>query len=150
MTTSNVEGTRRRAALRGEEALANWRIKTGTWTARVYSVVLAAPALTALFWQGTASVPIMVYSIITAAIVLIASFRISSGSRPAAIAVLAFFVLDRVVAIATYGWRGLFQGLLIGAIIAFGLAQGVWGTSRRRALAAERAREEAGVASQPI
>lgn len=150
MTTSNIEATRRRAALRGEVAVANWRIKTGTWTARVYAVVIAAPALSALFWRGTATVPIMVYSIITAAIVVFASFRIASGSRRAAIAVLVFFAFDRVVAIATYGWQGLFQGLLIGAIIAFGLVQGVWGTSRRRALAAERARDEAGVASQPI
>jgi len=149
MTTSNVESTRRRAALRGEEAIANWRIKTGTWTARVYAVVIAAPALSALFWQGGATVPIMVYSIITAAIVLFASFRVSSGSRRAAIAVLVFFAFDRVVAITAYGWRGLFQGLLIGAIIAFGLIQGVWGTSRRRALTAERARDEAAVASQP-
>jgi hypothetical protein len=80
---------------------------------------------------------------------LIASFRIASGSRRAALGVLIFFALDRVFAILEHGWQGLFQGLLIGAIIAFGLIQGVWGTSRRRAIAAERARDEVSVASQP-
>jgi hypothetical protein len=142
MTTPDVAATRRRAALRGEEAVANWRIKSGVWAARLYAVVRAVPALAALLWQGSASVAVIVYSIITALLVLVASFRIARGSRRAAIAVLAFFAFDKVLAVATYGWRGLYQGLLISAIVAFGLVQGVWGTSRRRTIAAERARGE--------
>src|SRR5690348_12948127 len=145
MTTSDVAATRRRAALRGEEAVANWRIRTGAWAARLYAVVRAIPALAALLWQGPATVPVMVYSIITALIVLVASFRIALGSRRAAIVVLAFFVLDKALAIVTYGWRGLYQGFLVAAIIAFGLVQGVWGTSRRNAIAAERARDDSGL-----
>lgn len=141
MTTPNVAATRRRAALRGEEAVANWRIKTGTWAARVYAVVCAVPALSALLWHGSADAFMIAYSSIAAALVLFASFRIARGSRAAAIAVLTYFVLDKAMAMVLYGWRGLYQGLLIAVIIAFGLAQGVWGTTRRRAIAAERATE---------
>ncbi len=141
MTTSDIAATRRRAALRGEEAVANWRIKTGVWAARIYAVVRAAPALLALPWHGAPVIAMAVYMILSAIVVFWASFRIAIGSRRAAIAVLAFFVLDKVLAIFAYGWRGVYQGLLIAAIIAFGLVQGVWGTSRRRAIAAERAQE---------
>jgi hypothetical protein len=147
MTTSDVAATRRRAALRGEEAVANWRIKTGTWAARVYAVVCAVPALAAILWHGPATAFVIAYSLVTAGLVLWASFRIARGGRTAAIAVLAFFVLDKALAVLSYGWQGLYQGLLIAAIIAFGLVQGVWGTSRRRAIAAEQARDAAAITS---
>jgi hypothetical protein len=150
MTNPDVAATRRRAALRGEEAVADWRIRTGTWAARVFAVVSAAPALAALFWQGPASVGAMVYSMIVAVAVTVASFRIARGSRWAAVAVLAYFALDKLMAVATYGWRGLYQGALIAAIIAFGLVQGVRGTYRKRSIATVRAREAAGVVPQAL
>jgi hypothetical protein len=146
MTSSDVTTIRRRAALRGEEAVANWRIKTGTWAARLYAVMCAIPALAAILWSGQATGIVIAYSIITAGLVLWASFRISKGGRTAAIAILAFFALDKAFSVALYGWRGLYQGLLIAAIIAFGLVQGVWGTSRRRAILAEQARQAPAIA----
>jgi len=146
MSSPNVEATRRRAALRGEEAVAAWRIETGAWAARAYAVVRAVPALAALFWQGPATLLVIVYSLLTAAIVVIASFRIASGSRRAAIAVLILFALDKLLAISAFGWPGILQGLLITAILAFGLIQGVWGTTRLRTIAAERKRDEPAVA----
>jgi hypothetical protein len=145
MSSPNVEATRRRGALRGEEAVAAWRIKTGTWAARAYAVVRAVPALAALFWQGPATLLVIVYSLLTAGIVLFASFRIASGSRRAAIAVLILFALDKLFAVVAYGWPGVIQGLLITAIIAFGLIQRVWGTNRLRTIAAERKRDDATV-----
>ena len=57
----------------------------------------------------------------------------------------SLFVLDKALAIVTYGWRGLYPGFLVACIIAVGLVQGVWGTSRRNAIAAERARDDAGL-----
>lgn len=146
MTSSDVAATRRRAALRGEEAVANWRIKTGAWAARLFAVMCAVPALSAILWSGPATGIIIAYSIVTAGLVLWAAFRIAKGGRAAAIAILALFALDKAFAVVSYGWRGLYQGLLIAAIIAFGLVQGVWGTSRRRAILAEQARQTATIA----
>ena len=145
MTAPDVAATRRRAALRGEEAVAAWRIRTGTWAARLYAVVQAVPALGAVLWRGPASGIILVYSTATALIILAVSFRIGRGSRLAAVALLAFFILEKLLAVTRFGWRGLFSGILFAAAIGFGLIQGVWGTSRRRAIAAERMRDEANV-----
>ena len=150
MTNTDIAATRRRATLRGEEAVANWRIKTGTWAARIYAVMCAAPAISAILWKGPATVAVIIYSIVLAGLVLFASFRIAKGGRTAAIAVLAFFLLDKVFAIVSYGWRGLYQGLLIAAVIAFGLIQGVWGTSRRRAIVAEQARAATDIATPAL
>jgi hypothetical protein len=150
MPTSDIAATRRRAALRGEEAVANWRIKTGAWTTRLYAVVSAAPALAAILWSGPATGFVIAYSIVTAGLLLWASFRIARGGRAAAIAVLAFFAIDRLVAVASYGPRGLLQGLLIAGIIGFGLIQGVWGTSRRRSIIAEQSREAATIPSTTL
>ena len=141
MTIDDVAATRRRAALRGEEAVATWRIKTGVWGARLYAVVQAIPGLGAILWHGPATTFILTHSILTAAVILAVSFRIARGSRWFAIALLGFFLFEKWLAFSRFGWTGLFNGWLIAVAIAFGLVQGVWGTSRRRAIARERAGE---------
>ena len=147
MTGTGVEATRRRAALRGAEAVARWRLRTGAWTGRVYAVVAAVPALAALLWHGPATVPTIIAAVIFALIALALSFGVARGSRIAAAVLLGLFVLDKLVAMAAYGARGLYQGLVLALILAFGLVQGVWGAwslqAVERARAAEQARDTA-------
>ena len=148
MTEADVEGTRRRAALRGQEGVARWRIKTGIWCARLYAVVAAVPALASILWGG-ATVTTVVFSLVYAGVVTVLSVRIARGSRRSAIALLVMFVLDKVMAFASYGPRGLYQGSLIAVIIGFGLVQGVWGTSILRDVELQRA-ADAGPAPAPV
>ena len=143
MPPNNIEATRRRAALRGETAVADWRIKTGTWAARLYAVVQAVPALGALLWGGPATAIILMYSIATSLVILGVSFLIARGSRIAAIFLLGFFTLEKLLAFSRFGWRGVYSGILFAVAIAFGLVQGVWGASRRFAIAKEQASDEA-------
>jgi hypothetical protein len=145
MTTTDVAAARRRASLRGEEAVAQWRIKAGAWAARLYALVQAVPALGAILWSGPATTFILTYSILTASVILALSFRIARGSRRVAIGLLGFFLFEKFLAVSRFGWRGLYSGLLIAVVIAFGLVQGVWGTSRRAALDREQAREAGSV-----
>ena len=142
MSGTSVEATRRRAALRGAEAVARWRLRTGAWSGRLYAVVAAVPALTALLWHGPATVPTIIGSVIFASIALALSFGVARGSRPAAAVLLALFLLDKLLAVAAYGARGIYQGLLLALVLAFGLTQGVWGAWSLRAVERERAAAE--------
>src|SRR5262245_21984726 len=127
MTERDVEATRRRAALRGEEAVARWRLKSGAWSARVWAVAAAAPALKAVLWPSTQSVPTIIFSLVVAAVFVWLSFAVARGNVRASVALLALFALDRAMAVANFGARGLTQGLLVSVVIGFGLVQGVWG-----------------------
>lgn len=141
MTTPDVEATRRRATLRGAEAIARWRMRTGAWAARVYAVFAAVPALIALFWGGEMIISITVISIVFALIAVFISFRIARGSLRAAIAMLAIFVAERGLSYAASGWHGLYQGVIVTAVVAFGLVQGVWGAATLQSIERERAAE---------
>lgn len=138
---TGVEATRRRAVLRGAEAVARWRLRTGAWAGRVYAVVAAVPALAALLWRGPATVPTIIESVFFALIALALSFGVARGSRKAAAILLALLLLDKLLAVAAYGTRGLYQGLLLTLVLAFGLVQGVWGAWSLRAIERERAAE---------
>ena len=145
MPPNDIAATRRRAALRGDAAVAEWRIKTGTWSARLYAVVQAVPALGAVLWGGPETVIILIYSVGTSLVLLGASFFVARGSRIAAILLLGFFSFEKLLAFSRFGWRGLYSGILIAIAIAFGLVQGVWGTAQRRAVANARQRDEASI-----
>jgi len=124
--------------LRGEEAVARWRIKAGAWSARVWAVVAAAPALAAILWRSDQTVPTVIVSLAFAALFLGLSFPIARGSFRASIALLSLFAIDKAIAIANYGARGITQGLLVSLVIVFGLVQGVWGASSLRRVQRER------------
>jgi TctA family transporter len=118
---------RMRPGLRGEEAEARWRIRTGTWGARVLAVVLAVPALAALIWPGQAAGADIVFLLTAAAVALVASERLRRGSRTAAVVLLAGFVTLKLLLWLT-GYAPLLRAWLLSAVLIFCLAQGVWGT----------------------
>src|SRR3954464_5499075 len=138
MTETDVQATRRRAALRGDEAVARWRIRAGAWSARVWAVVAAAPALAAVLWPSGHTVVTIVLALAVAALFLGLSFPIARGSFRASLAILALFALDKGLAVASYGVAGITTGLLVSVVIVFGLVQGFWGASSLRRIQRER------------
>jgi hypothetical protein len=136
---TDVAATRARARLRGQESVARWRLRTGTWAARAYAVVLILPAAAAVLWRGSVVPATAGASAVFAALVLGASFPIARGRRWAAVAVLAFFALDKLAAIAQAGAAGVWNGLVLNLILGFSLAQGVWGAFALAAVERERA-----------
>jgi len=146
---NDLSATRARARLRGDESVARWRLRTGTWAARAYAVVLVIPAGAAVLWRGSVPTATSVASVVLALLVLGASFSIARGRRWAAVAVLAFFALDKLAAVAQTGAAGLWNGLVLHLILAFSLTQGVWGAyalagvERQRASVPPRATEPA-------
>jgi|SRR5437763_14570522 len=146
MTETDVQATRRRAALRGEEAVARWRIKAGAWSARVWAVVAAAPALAAILWPSGQTVPVIIVSLAFAALFLGLSFPISRGSFRASLAMLALFAVDKGLAVASHGIVGVTNGLLVSVVIVFGLVQGFWGASSLRRIQRERSASQSDAA----
>lgn len=94
----------------------------------MYAVLLTAPAFAGVLWRGSATISTIIASIVLALLVLAGSFGIARGSRWAAVAVLGLFALDKLLVIFAYGARGVWDGVVVSLILAFTLAQGVWGS----------------------
>ena len=124
---SDVGATRRRAEVRGREAVARWRIQTGTWAGRALAALTAAPVLFAFLDRGGPPWTAVAAQLLVAGLVLAAAERVRRGDRWAAVALLVYFVLEKVGR-AVAGTEPLWNGALVAAILAFCLAQGVWGT----------------------
>jgi len=136
---AGVEAMRQRAALRGEEAVARWRMRTAAWSARVYAILVAIPILSAVLFGGPAPIVLTTLTLAVALIIVWISFLVARGSMRAAAALLGLFLFDRIVAFLTLGPRGLSQGIIVMGIVAFGSVQGVWGGWSLRNI--ERARD---------
>jgi hypothetical protein len=119
--------------------VARWRLRTGTWAARVYALVLGVPAVAAVLWRGSIVTATAVASVVLAVAVLGASFPIARGRRWAPVAVLVLFALDKAMVVAQAGLAGLWSGIALNAILAFSLAQGVWGAYALFAVERQRA-----------
>jgi hypothetical protein len=131
-----MSDTNRRARLRGRGAIAQWRIFGAVWAGRMFAVVVAIGALSSLLsknpdaWIGGAVI------LILAGVVLVATWRVSRGSRPAVVALFLLYLLAKLSSWKLGGellWAGaLWSVLLIGA---FG--NGIWGTFELAAIARE-------------
>ena len=125
--TSPSSDTHRRAELRGRESVARWRLKTGTWAGRVLAVVFAASGVMALLRRGGPAWADVVLGLGLAVVALVLAQRVQHGSRGAAIALLVgYLAVKALMALAGEPW---YQGLLVTAVLVFGLSQGIWGAT---------------------
>jgi hypothetical protein len=138
------DDARRRAAARGREAVARWRISSAVWGARLYAALFAVVAIFPLVYSGIAQWTSAAILFAIALIVLALSELLRRGSRTAALLLVA-----AVVAAKLRSWLYAHEPLRYGAvwtiIVLIALANGVWGTFE---LAAAR-RDAAGGSAHP-
>ena len=126
---AEITDTHRRAALRGRESVARWRIESGVWSGRLYGVYYAVLAILPLLSGGkeVQRWGAALFFVILAAGILVATEQMKRGSRLAACLLFALFAATKISAWLMQG-QPLWGGLLWTIIIAGGLANGIWGT----------------------
>ena len=118
--------THRRAAIRGRESVAKWRISSGVWAARLFAVLFGVMSVLPLFrrdganWIGAAILALI------AVWILVASELLRRGSRIAALLLFVSFLAAKLGAWLV-GGEPIYAGALWTVIIAGALANGVWG-----------------------
>lgn len=130
--------THRRAALRGREAVAWWRIASGVWAARLYAAMFAVLSIFPLLnrdapdWSGGLTLAVIGIGL------LVASELLRRGNRIAALALFGAFVAAKL---ATWLVAGvpLYHALLWTIVIAGALGNGVWGAFELAAVRREAA-----------
>jgi hypothetical protein len=120
---TEITDTHRRAALRGRESVARWRIESGVWAGRLLALLYAVLALVPMVASGGRLWGTTILFLLIAAGIFYAAERTRAGSRVAACALVAMFVLAKLV-----DARPLWAGALWSLIILGALANGVWGT----------------------
>jgi hypothetical protein len=127
LMTTQLRDTRRRAELRGREAVAQWRIKSAVWAGRLYTVMFIALSIVPLLNRGGPNWASAIVMVIIAAGLLFATERMRTGSRAAAIVVLCIAILTKLA-----DWRlsgaPLYAGAVWTLILIGALVNGVWGT----------------------
>jgi hypothetical protein len=119
--------THHRAALRGREGVARWRLRGAVWAGRVYTVAFALYSIAPLLHRegpdwGSAAV-----LLVAALGMAVATIHVGRGSRVAAGALLGWFVLTKLASWLLAGqplWHGAIWTLIVGGA----LVNGVWGT----------------------
>jgi hypothetical protein len=132
-----ITDTHRRAALRGREAEARWRIRSGVWAGRIYTVLFAVLSILPLLRRGGPDWASAVLLALLAGGLLFATEQMRGGSRVAAVVLLALFIATKLAS-WLLGGAALWHGALWTVIIAGALGNGVWGT-----FALARVRQEA-------
>ena len=125
--TGEITDTHRRAALRGREAVAHWRIKSAVWAGRLYTILFVVLSIVPLLRRGSPDWGSAIILLLFAGGLLYASERLRAGSRAAAIVLLVLFVLTKLVDWLV-GGAPLYAGALWTIIILGALGNGVWGT----------------------
>jgi hypothetical protein len=125
--STQVTDTHRRAKLRSREAEAQWRIKSGVWAGRLYTVLFVALSIAPLLSRGGPDWISTIVLLVFAAGLLFSTERMRKGSRAAAVAVLAIVALTKLADWLLFGapW---YAGALWTVIIVGALVNGVWGT----------------------
>jgi hypothetical protein len=118
--------THRRAAIRGRESVAQWRINSGVWAARLYAVLFGVMSVLPLFRREGANWIGAVILALIAVWILVASELLRRGSLIASILLFASFVAAKLAAWLVAG-EPIYAGALWTIIIAGALANGVWG-----------------------
>jgi hypothetical protein len=122
-----ITDTHRRAAIRGREAVAHWRIRSAVWAGRLYAAIFAVLSIVPLFQADQRNWIAVVILVILAIIILGLTELLRRGSRIAASLLLGAFVLAKLSA-WLLGGEPLWHGALWTVIIAGALINGVWGT----------------------
>ena len=131
-----LSDTNRRAKLRGRGAVAQWRISGAVWAGRAFAAVVAIGALTSLFSKNPDALIGGAIILIVAGIVLVATFRVSRGSRPAAVALFILYLLAKLSS-WKFGGESLWAGALWSVILIGAFGNGIWGTFELAAIARE-------------
>jgi hypothetical protein len=118
--------THRRAAIRGRQSVALWRINSGVWAARLFAVYFAVMSILPLLQQTAPNWTGAIILALIAIWLLVASELLRRGSRIAAVLLLVAFLAAKL---ATWllGGSPIYSGALWSLIIAGALANGVWG-----------------------
>lgn len=124
---SETTDTRKRAALRGREAVARWRIRSGVWAGRIFAVLFAVVSIVPLLRSGGPDWASTIVLALLAGGIVFATERMRRGSRIAACLLLLLFVAAKL-SDWLLGGVPLWHGALWSVIIAAALANGVWGT----------------------
>ena len=126
---TELTDTHCRAALRGRESVARWRIESGVWSGRLYGAFYGVLAILPLLSgaKGAQSWGPALYFVVLAASILVATEQMKRGSRLAALVLFALFAAAKVSAWRMQG-QSLWSGLVWTVLIAGGLANGLWGT----------------------
>ena len=130
--------THRRAAIRGRESVARWRINSGVWAARLFAVFFAVVSVVPLLQRAA---PNWVGAVILALIaiwILVASELLRRGSRVAALLLLLAFLSAKLANWLVAG-DPIYSGLLGTVVVIGALANGVWGAFELAAVRREAA-----------
>lgn len=119
--------THRRAEIRGRESLAQWRIKSGVWAARVFAAMIGFVTILPLVRQtGPDWITAGVFFVFAAGLVF-AGQKMTKGSRAAACIVLVLFVVVKVTD-WIFADQPIWNGLIWNVVIFGAMCTGVWGT----------------------
>ena len=118
--------THRRAANRGRESVARWRINSGVWAARLFAVYFAVMSILPLLQRSAPDWTGATVLALSAIWLLVASELLRRGSRIAAIFLLVAFLAAKL-ATWLFGGSPIYSGALWSVIIVGALANGVWG-----------------------
>jgi hypothetical protein len=129
VAATEITDTHRRAALRGRESVARWRIESGVWSGRLYGVFFGVLAILPLLSGGSEQQRWgdALYFIVLSASILVATEQMKRGSRLAACVLFTLFAAAKISAWLMQG-QPLSSGLVWTVLIAGGLANGIWGT----------------------
>jgi hypothetical protein len=125
--TTEITDTHRRAALRGRESVAKWRIESGVWAGRLYAVFYGVVAIVPLLsgerrnWIAAAAIMLL------AVAVFFTTEEMRRGSRVAACVLLGMFVSAKLSSWLVQG-QPLWSGALWTILFLGALGSGVWGT----------------------
>ena len=122
-----LSDTHRRAALRGREFVARWRIQSGVWAARLFALFVGVTVLFPLLRQEGPDW-------LTAAVVLCLALGllggaelVRRGSRVAAVLLVVLYLGLKAVDVAS--GTPVWHGALVSLIVLGALLNGVWGTA---------------------
>jgi ribose/xylose/arabinose/galactoside ABC-type transport system permease subunit len=133
-----ISDTHRRAAIRGREAVAHWRIRSAVWAARVFAALFAVISILPLLRSDRSDWSSAIIMAVLAAAILGGSELLRRGSRAAASLLLGLFVLAKLSSWLLAG-EPLWHGVLWTVIITAALVNGVWGTFELAAVRREAA-----------
>ncbi|GLC28539.1 hypothetical protein [Roseisolibacter agri] len=130
--------THRRAALRGRESVARWRLRGAVWAGGLYTITFAVLSVVPLLEPGGPEWGSLVVMVLATLGTAWATLRLRRGSRVAACALLGWFVFTKLASWLITGqplWHGAIWTLIIGGA----LVNGVWGAFELARVARESA-----------
>ena len=134
---TTMSDTNRRAKLRGRGAVAQWRVAGAVWAGRAFAAVVALSAVFgSLLSKNQEAVIGGAIILLLAGVVFATSWRVSRGSRPAAVGLLALYLVTKLSS-WKFGGESLWAGALWSVLLIGAFCNGIWGTFELAAIARE-------------